>query len=37
MRGLYAGLWPTLLRSAPSNAAVFLLYEQAVLIMGEDW
>jgi hypothetical protein len=30
VRGLYAGLGPTLLRSAPSNAAVFLLYEESV-------
>ena len=27
IRGLYAGLTPTLLRAAPSNAAIFLVYE----------
>ena len=30
VRALYAGMAPTLLRAFPSNAAVFLLYEQAI-------
>ena len=38
-RGLYAGLTPTLLRAAPSNAAIFLVYEYSLkelrLMAGE--
>lgn len=34
MRGLYAGLFPTLLRAAPSNAAVFFVYEYAIQNMA---
>lgn len=29
VRGLYAGVTPTLIRAAPSNAVIFLVYEQA--------
>ena len=29
VRALYAGIAPTLLRAAPSNAAIFLVYEWA--------
>jgi hypothetical protein len=36
IRGLYAGLLPTMLRAAPSNAVVFLVYEHAIQLM-EDW
>lgn len=34
VRALYAGMAPTLLRAFPTNAAVFLLYEQAIAVMG---
>ena len=30
MRALYAGITPTLLRAAPSNAIIFLVYEEAI-------
>jgi hypothetical protein len=36
IRGLYAGLLPTLMRAAPSNAAVFLVYEHSIQLM-EEW
>jgi hypothetical protein len=36
IRGLYAGLLPTLLRAAPSNAAVFLVYEHMMQLMA-NW
>lgn len=34
VRALYAGIAPTLLRAFPTNAAVFLLYEQAIVLLG---
>ena len=34
IRALYAGMAPTLVRAFPSNAATFLLYEQAISVMG---
>jgi Mitochondrial carrier protein len=30
IRGLYAGLTPTMIRAAPSNAAIFLVYEWSI-------
>ncbi len=35
VRALYAGLFPTLMRAAPANAAVFYVYEQAIQVMAE--
>lgn len=34
LRGLYAGLLPTLVRAAPANAAVFFVYEHAIQAMA---
>lgn len=35
IRGLYAGLLPTMLRAAPSNAAIFWVYELAARAMKD--
>lgn len=32
-RSLYAGITPTLLRAAPSNAVIFLVYEEAIKVI----
>jgi hypothetical protein len=37
MRGLYAGLLPTLLRAAPSNAVIFLGYEWTAQLLNKWW
>lgn len=37
LRGLYTGILPTLARAAPSNAAVFLLYEWSHKFMKDRW
>lgn len=34
LRGLYSGLLPTLVRAAPANAAVFLVYEHSIQAMA---
>ncbi len=35
IRGLYAGMLPTFLRAAPSNAVIFLGYEWSARLMGD--
>lgn len=35
LRGLYAGIWPTIIRAAPSNAVIFLGYEWAARLLGQ--
>jgi solute carrier family 25 carnitine/acylcarnitine transporter 20/29 len=37
LRGLYAGVTPTMVRAVPSNAVIFLVYEYASRLMDERW
>lgn len=36
-RALYAGATPTLLRAAPSNAALFYVYESSLMYLERQW
>ena len=36
LRGLYSGFFPTVIRAAPSNAAIFVVYEWCAKLLKEQ-
>jgi hypothetical protein len=36
LRGLYSGFFPTVIRAAPSNAAIFVVYEWSAKLLKEQ-